>query len=262
MNQHTAPASRIAIFAHGSYTYSSLRAIGAQMENAQAFFTLLRNRMHAHWSSSFTDPKAAIAQLVRIHWFGLVSMDDIEQPDSLREDYFRAPDVNSHFKAKAAGVAKQTPQSEEALQELGWQLFVDEARQWLDSKRKSLDGIKRFHRNLQQTNFMDLHETGHWRLDFLRRQAVETGNDTALAVSMVAYAPHYDIALLITSDADAIPSLQHLRNQGKQVIAVEFLHDKSHNRSRHASNRLKAEVDMVIPVYTRDLIESGAARQI
>lgn len=181
-------------------------------------------------------------------------------PKAFIEQHGLQADVNSHFKAKA-GVAKQTPQSEEALQELGWQLFIDEVHQWQATKRKSLDGIKRFHRTIQKTSFMDLHETGHWQLDFLRRQAVETGIDSALAVSMVTSAPNYDIALLITSDADAIPS-KHLRNQGKQVIAVEFLHDKFHSRSRHASNRLKAEVDMVIPIYTRDLIESGASRQI
>jgi hypothetical protein len=79
---------------------------------------------------------------------------------------------------------------------------------------------------------------------------------------MVAMMPAYEVALLISGDADGIPSLNHAKISGRHVGAVEFLKGyPPENRSKNLSAKLKIAADFVTPIYEMDLIRDEIARK-
>jgi uncharacterized LabA/DUF88 family protein len=73
------------------------------------------------------------------------------------------------------------------------------------------------------TDFIEIRRIGNWKVDFLHKSIGEKGVDTSISVDMVTMLPAYDVALLISGDADGIPSVKYVKNSGRQVGAVEFL---------------------------------------
>ena len=57
------------------------------------------------------------------------------------------------------------------------------------------------------TDFIEVRKVGHWKVDFLEKRIDEKGVDTSFAVDMVTRVPAYDVALLISGDADSISSV-------------------------------------------------------
>ena len=113
-----------------------------------------------------------------------------------------------------------------------------------------------------QTDFIEIRRVGHWKVDFLHKSLEEKRLDTSIAVDMVAMMPAYEVALLISGDADGIPSLNHAKNSGRHVGAVEFLKGyPPENRSKNLSAKLKIAADFVTPIYEMDLIRDGIGRK-
>ena len=86
--------------------------------------------------------------------------------------------------------------------------------------------------------------------------------DTSFAVDMATMLPAYDVALLISGDADGIPSVKHVKNSGKHVGAVEFLKGyPPEDRARNLSAKLKIAADFVSPIYEMNLVRDGLAQK-
>ena len=56
----------------------------------------------------------------------------------------------------------------------------------------------------------------------------QKGVDTIMAIDMIskAYRDQYDVAILVSGDADHIPAVKEVKNSGKQVYGVYFDSDK------------------------------------
>jgi len=56
----------------------------------------------------------------------------------------------------------------------------------------------------------------------------QKGIDTIMAIDMIskAYRDQYDVAILVSGDADHIPAVKEVKNSGKQVYGVYFDSDK------------------------------------
>ena len=68
---------------------------------------------------------------------------------------------------------------------------------------RRLERKKWFYHGVQAaTDFVEIRQEGHWKVDLLHHTLNEKGLDTSLAVDMVALQDTYDIALLISGDAD------------------------------------------------------------
>jgi uncharacterized LabA/DUF88 family protein len=69
----------------------------------------------------------------------------------------------------------------------------------------------------------------------------EKGVDVKLAVDMVvnAYKDNYDIAILVSNDADFIPAIEEIKALGKQVINVSFPKTKSYHLNKVCSKTIK-----------------------
>src|SRR5438445_13184242 len=77
---------------------------------------------------------------------------------------------------------------------------------------------------------------------------------------MVALQDTYDIALLISGDADGIPGINYVKGRSKHVGVVEFRRGApSDFPPKGASSRLKIAADFVIQIYEADLIRRNLA---
>ena len=113
-----------------------------------------------------------------------------------------------------------------------------------------------FHQGIRiRTNLIDVYEHGHWKVNFLHKWVEEKGLDTSLAVDMVALQDNYDVAVVMSGDADNIPSIRHMKGRGKHIAAVEFVNGSPpESKGRSFSSRLKEHADFVIQIYETELL--------
>ncbi len=62
-----------------------------------------------------------------------------------------------------------------------------------------------------------------------------------LAVDLIvnAYNNNYDIAILVSNDADFIPAIEEIKASGKQIINVSFPKTKSYHLNKVRSKTIK-----------------------
>ena len=141
-----------------------------------------------------------------------------------------------------------------------WAMCFGETREWYENKRKALERKKRFYFGVQAaTDFVEIRQEGHWKVDLLNHSMNEKGLDTSLAVDMVALRDTYDIAILISGDADGIPGINYVKGQAKHVGVVEFRRGSQEESSKGTSSRLKIAADFVVQIYEADLIRRKLA---
>ena len=256
---------RFAFFVDGSNLLGSLKRLGVHVDDYALFYQFLFKQCVESWKYIYLDASEARARISRIYWYEVGSMDewDLTSSDaeqSLKESFGRHADLKRSFMALAGQQNQGLSQSQ--LHEKAWESCFGQIRDWYQAKQNSLDGIKRFHYAVQsQTDFIDIIECGHWKVDMLNRKVEEKGLDTSLAVDMVTQVPHYDVAILVSGDADAIPSLNFVKREGKHVGVIEFIKGyPPESRGRQSSSRLKVAADFVPQIYESDLVQQNIAR--
>lgn len=91
----------------------------------------------------------------------------------------------------------------------------------------------------------------------------EKGVDTQLATDLVTLADIYDVALIVSGDADYIPPVTAVKNLGKLVYSVSFLNQDGEKLpggakrlERRVDGRIELEFDNV-----RELLDIGDAKK-
>jgi len=256
---------RFIIFVDGSNLAGVLRRLNLRVDSYEPLFRHVFEGAARAWRTTF-DGGAAPAQLHRVKWYEVGSFDEWNLDDAkaqavLRDIFERDKDLKRAYHA----IASQTLTAHTPTDLTGeaWSLCFKDLRRWYDERRDLVEGFRRFHYAIRSsTDFIDVIECGHWRLDLLHRQVVEKGLDTRLAVDTVTLLETYDVAVLISSDTDSIPSLEHVQAKGRHVGVVDFL--PGHPRERKAAqplSRLKVAADFVLPVYEMDLVNRGIAKK-
>jgi hypothetical protein len=78
----------------------------------------------------------------------------------------------------------------------------------------------------------------------------------------VALQENYDVAVVVSGDADSIPSIRHLKSRNKHIAAVEFINGSPpETKGRTFSSRLKEHADFVIRIYETELVRLKLARR-
>lgn len=75
----------------------------------------------------------------------------------------------------------------------------------------------------------------------------EKGVDVLLAIDIVikAVRDEYDIAVLLSSDADFAPALAFARSQGKEAVYLGFEHARSSSLTKQATRTIILRPDMI-----------------
>src|SRR5262249_55923611 len=136
-----------------------------------------------------------------------------------------------------------------------------ETREWYESKRRALERKKRFYHGVQAaTDFVEIRQEGHWKVDLLHHSVNEKGLDTSLAVDMVALQDTYDIALLISGDADGTPGNKYEKGLPKRGGVADFGRGSpAVFPTKGTSSRLKIAADFVVQVYESELLRRNLA---
>ncbi len=82
---------------------------------------------------------------------------------------------------------------------------------------------------------------------------------------MVALQDTYDIALLISGDADGIPGINYVKSRSKHVGVAEFRRGSPADfPTKGTSSRLKIAADFVVQVYESELLaaQPGLSRRV
>jgi uncharacterized LabA/DUF88 family protein len=257
---------RFAFFVDGSNLFGSLKEMGIEVDDYQSFFTYLFKAAEQQWHTSVNAGQSVATMLQRIYWYQVSSIDSWNLDDAQAQAFLHERfDANTHFKAKYMEAARKTMvgQTQAAVALKAWSLCFAELRDWYDSKKRILDGMRRFHYGVQSsTDLIDILEIGHWKVDFFTQSLEEKGLDTRLAVDMIALEQNYDVAIVVSGDADSIPSIDLMKRRGKHVGAVEFVRGyPPEQKGRSFSSKIKLSADFVSRIYEMDVIGKNVARK-
>jgi uncharacterized LabA/DUF88 family protein len=212
-----------------------------------------------------TLPTAPVAaQLRRVYWYGVGSMDEwicrSAVAAGLRAAFVRDAEIRALWMTRASMNNPSLPETE--LEEAAWNACAADFRDWYAAKGRALEGMRRFYAGVRaSSDLIDIREAGHWKVNFLHRLVEEKGLDTTLAVDMVALQDNYDVALVVSGDADAIPSMRHLKERGKHIARWS----SSAGRARCARPglllALRLHADFVVRIHEQDLLHPGPPQQ-
>lgn len=250
---------RFAFFVDGSNLYGSMRTMNLEIANYGQLYAHIYREAVRCWQEVTLPTAPVAAQLRRVYWYGVGSMDewDLSAPQSrqaLRAAFVRDAEIRALWMTRASVHNPSLPETE--LEEAAWNACAADFRDWYAAKGRALEGMRRFYAGVRaSSDLIDIREAGHWKVNFLHRLVEEKGLDTTLAVDMVALQDNYDVALVVSGDADAIPSMRHLKERGKHIGAVEFIGGTSQDvRGRAFSSRLRVHADFVVRIHEQDLL--------
>jgi uncharacterized LabA/DUF88 family protein len=255
---------RFVTFVDGSNLDGTLKHLDLRVDDYGVFYRYIFEQAVGCWGKSFAqDAPWPTAQHSRINWYVVGRMDEWNLDDPRVEDRLRSRfEMNSQLadsyvrNLQPAQLITPERQLEEA-----WKLCFVKTRQWYDYKYQALEKKKRFYHGVQSaTDFVEIHQQGHWKLDLLYHTVNEKGLDTSLAVDMVTLQDTYDVALLISGDADGIPGINYVKSHAKHVGVVEFRKGSpqgSYNKG--TSSRLKNAADFVVQIFQSELLQKNLA---
>lgn len=257
--------NRFITFVDGSNLDGVLKHLNLRVDDYGSFYRQVFEQAVQHWGRTFADGSPwPSAQHSRIYWYVVGKMDEWDLNDPKAESRLRSRfEMNARLRdVYLDDVSRRMPDLtiEQRLEE-AWNLCFAETREWYETKRRALERKKRFYHGVQAaTDFVEIRQEGHWKVDLLNHTLNEKGLDTSLAVDMVALRETYDIAILISGDADGIPGINYIKGQSKHVGVVEFRRGSVTDFPvKGASSRLKIAADFVIQIYEAELIRRNLA---
>jgi uncharacterized LabA/DUF88 family protein len=258
---------RFALFVDGSNLYGSLRSMNLEVSDYENFFAHVHDEACNAWLklTRTSGAQHATTQLQRVYWYTVGSIDewDLALPQSqaaLKKAFQKDRDIHESWMARVSTMERVKG---EALEERAWAACFADFREWYGRKLDVLAGMRRFQQSIRaSTNLIDVIAAGHWKVNFLHKSVEEKGLDTSLAVDLLALEQNYDVAVVVSGDADAIPSIVRMKERGKQVASVEFVGGSpSDDKGRGFSSRLKLHSDYVIRIYETDLLKAKHAKR-
>jgi uncharacterized LabA/DUF88 family protein len=262
---------RIAVFVDGSNLMGSLTDMQINVQDYAGFYRFIVQEAAKDWSETGWNNSPVHAHLLRVYWYVVGSMDEWDLNSekartTLRDLFDRNKDVKGPYMTQAGQTLTGRPpdqRTNEAVTLEAWSRCFDDITQWFSERQHALEGMRRFYHGVRRsTDFIDIIEAGHWRVDMLARRLMEKGLDATLAIGMITQVNHYDVAIVVSGDADMLPSLRYCKEAGKHVGVIDFLKGfPPADRGRGLSSRLRIEADFVTRIYEMDLIRGGLAEK-
>lgn len=250
--------NRFAIFVDGSNLMGALKHLNIEIADYELLYRLIFEQAAQKWQQNFYPKEKFSAQLLRVYWYALSEIDTYEFDnhqtiENLKKQFLQNRDLKSKFMQEAG---KKLPSALTAqVEQECFQLWINDIKTWYDSKVRQVKGFNDFYHGLESsTEFIEVRRCGRWKVNLFDKVVEEKGVDTALAVDMVGLISEYDVALLVSGDADSIPSLRYAKEKGRQVGVVDFI--KGHPpevKGRNFSMKLKPAADFLVQIYQIDL---------
>jgi len=203
---------RFVTFVDGSNLDGVLKHLNLRVDDYGSFYRHVFEQSVQYWGRTFAEGSPwPSAQHSRIYWYVVGKMDEWDLNDPKAEARLRSRfELNPRLRdSYLEDIGRRYPDlSTERRVDEAWAACFAETREWYEGKRRALERKKRFYHGVQAaTDFVEIRQEGHWKVDLLHHTVNEKGLDTSLAVDMVALQDTYDIAILISGDADGIPGI-------------------------------------------------------
>lgn len=211
---------RTVIFIDGENFRNSLRSFSFQSDSSLPRYSL--EERHFMWREFFVDVLKKFQestgyeyQFIRAYW------------------YFARQIVPWRINQRAAQriVNRNRPR----LPELTVPMVIEKAKQWYDMERNYFHKLRDsvFEQIQRDTDFLEFKYVGQYvvrpfvphrinrsqdgSIRYLGKQQGEKGVDLGIAVDMIAKMDSYDVAILISGDADFLPVVGYLKDKLKYV---------------------------------------------
>lgn len=263
-------SQRYVMFVDGSNLFGVGKHLGIEFDDYENLFRYIFEKCVEDRNVSFLKPDGNTGQLVRVYWYVVGAIDewDLSNPKAqthLRRLFEADREIRPLWMKAAAQSLQEAGKrsTQQAVADEAWNLCFHDFEDWYVRKKEILDGMNRFHFAVESsTDFIEIRRVGHWKVDFLHKSLEEKRLDTSFAVDMVSMLSSYDVAILVSGDADGIPSVAHVKNSGRHVGAIEFLKGYPPEvRAKNLSPKLKIAADFVTPIYEMDLVRHKVARK-
>jgi len=252
--------TRFALFVDGSNLYGAIKAMNIDVKDYEKFYKYIYKESVELWRSVTLQEPLDSVQLRRVYWYTVGTIDQWDlslqkSKDSLRSAFSKDRGIHSFWLENIGRASSSLNPAE--LEEKAWLACFDDFKLWYEEQKRILEGMKGFYSMIRaSTDLIDIIEKGHWKVNFLHKSVEEKGLDTTLAVDMLAFQENFDVGMIVSGDADAIPSIKHLKERNKYIAAVEFVNGSPpETKGRTFSLRLKAHADFVLRIYETDLVK-------
>jgi uncharacterized LabA/DUF88 family protein len=213
-------ALRTVAFVDGQNSSKNLQKFAFSTSHFDREFRL--DERHFRWRGFFSDMAAWFAEktgvghrLVRAYWYNAASITPFEKSErvvanALSECQKTAPDLTV-----------------EQLRRLAEDWHTQERRRFDVDRRRVLEDIQR------RTEFLEFRFVGQYRVEpftvhqfglnpdgscfYMGKRVGEKGVDVGIAVDMIAKMPNYDVAVIVSGDADFIPAIAHVKDHLRSV---------------------------------------------
>ncbi len=256
---------RFVTFVDGSNLDGVLKHLNLRVDDYGSFYRHVFESSVQEWGKTFAEGSPwPPAQHARIYWYVVGKLDEWDLGDPKAESRLRSRfELNTRLRdSYLEDIERRMPEcSADRRLDEAWNICFNETRDWYENKRRALERKKRFYHGVQAaTDFVEIRQEGHWKIDLLHHTVTEKGLDTSLAVDMIALLETYDVAILISGDADGIPGINYVKNKAKHVGVIEFRRGAQADfAGKGASSRLKIAADFVVQIYEADLIRRNLA---
>ncbi|MBB5033205.1 NYN domain-containing protein [Prosthecobacter vanneervenii] len=251
---------KFGIFVDGSNLTGSLGKLNLKIPDYESFYKYVFREGASHWAQSFHSAQTRLdARLHRVMLYQLGEMDYLDFSDpklqaNQRELFDRSPEVKNHF-MREAGIKLQNLQNDELHLE-AWKMYWKDRENWYAKRKGILQGVLSFNHAVQEScDFLQVVPCGYWKLNILKSYIEEKGLDTGIAVGVATHAEFLDVILLMSGDADFIPSVDHAKTKQCSVGAIDIIRGSPpEKKGRQSSTRLHSACDFVVRVYETELL--------
>ena len=216
---------KTAVFVDGANFRGNLRDFSFTSSDPTDERTYQLEERHFDWKSFYKGVLAKFEQttgwehqLIRVHWYSAASISPWPSSEQQQFDWAQRV-VDRHPEIK--GLTSQT--------------VIDLARKWYRGERTYFERLREqvFEDIQRRTDFLEFRYVGQYQVHPLREyrierresgeisylgvRAGEKGVDTGIAVDMIAKMSKYDVAILVSGDADFLPVVGYLKDNLKYV---------------------------------------------
>ncbi|MCY4343450.1 MAG: NYN domain-containing protein [Gammaproteobacteria bacterium] len=198
-------------------------------------------------------------ELVRVYWYVIGDIDF--HPYRIPHDW----EEKRRF-LEGKGVLQRLKDQGYAVDasEQGLKVAQDELNKRKQAFRRRAEGWQKVHASIErQHDQIQFQRFGSNRYDLVSRSlGTEKGVDTQLATDMITLSDIYDVAAVVSGDADYIPPVSAVKNLGKLVYSVSF-RTANGRKLPGGAWRLERRVDGQIEVSferTQELLEIEEVR--
>ena len=240
---------KTAVFVDGANFRANLRNFSFKSSPPKGNSSYQLEEKHFKWKNfyrgvlkKFDDATGWKHQLIRVHWYSSASISPWVSP--AEEQRFAQRVVNKHPEVRGL-----TPQK-----------VIELAKEWYERERSYFERLREtvFENIQRHTDFLEFKYVGQYQvhplrphlvqgnpdgtITYLGTQVGEKGVDTGIAVDMIAKMAHYDVAILVSGDADFLPVVGYLKDNLKYVYQFSIARGVPPS-IQHLSPYLRGKVD-------------------